>query len=117
MGSINTVIKNGVAWPRTYGAGVRVDTGEGKKATSNTASGLDLHAFYCKGALVLLTKNVCQSLGLCNGSTGKIVDIIYTHGKPPPALPECIIVNFGDNYSGPSFFPDDDSKKGWVPIF
>jgi len=28
MGSINTVIKNGVAWPRTYGAGVRVDTGE-----------------------------------------------------------------------------------------
>ena len=92
-------------------------TGEGKKATSNTASGLDLHAFYCKGALVLLTKNVCQSLGLCNGSTGKIVDIIYTQGKPPPALPECIIVDFGDNYSGPSFIHDDDSKKGWVPIF
>jgi len=28
MGSINTVINNGVAWPRTYGAGVTIETGE-----------------------------------------------------------------------------------------
>ena len=28
MGSINTVINNGVAWPRTYGSGVTIETGE-----------------------------------------------------------------------------------------
>ena len=31
----------------------------------------------------------------------------------------CVIVDFGDTYIGEPFFDndDDDSKKGWVPIF
>ena len=28
IGSVNTIVKNGVAWPRVYGAGVSLDTGE-----------------------------------------------------------------------------------------
>ena len=28
IGTVNTIVKNGVAWPRVYGAGVSLDTGE-----------------------------------------------------------------------------------------
>jgi len=28
IGSVNTIVKNGVAWPRVYGAGVSLDTGQ-----------------------------------------------------------------------------------------
>ena len=92
-------------------------TGDGRKGSSSLAHGLDSHAFFCKGALILLTKNIWQSAGICNGATGKIIDIIYAEDTPPPGLPECIIVDFEDSYSGPSFFPDFDDRRGWVPIF
>ena len=47
------------------------------KAQGQTASGLDSHHFYAKGAFVLLIQNVWQSAGLCNGATGKVIDIVY----------------------------------------
>ena len=28
IGTVNTIVKNGVAWPRVYGAGVSLDTGD-----------------------------------------------------------------------------------------
>ena len=45
---------------------VRVEaehTGDGRKASSTTASGLDSHHFYAKGAFILLIQNVWQSAG------------------------------------------------------
>lgn len=64
-----------------------------------------------KGALVMLTINLWSSVGLCNGSTGTVVDIIYSTNHRPPVLPMAVIIKF-DNYSGPSFF----AFQNCVPI-
>ena len=47
---------------------------------------------------------------------GHVVDIIYSDGKPPPGLPDCFIVHFGDKYSVSPLFGNDQDRKGWVPI-
>lgn len=94
-----------------------VNTGKGKQATLNQAGGLVSTLYLCEGAKVLLTKNVAQQVGLCNGSTGTIVAFVYESDKPPPNLPEYVIVDFGDSYKGRPFFVDDPDKAGWVPIF
>jgi len=67
-------------------------------------------------AKVLLTSNVCQQAGLCNGATGTVMDIVYDEGVVAPSLPHMIWVDFGEQYTGPSFFEDDPSRRGWVPI-
>ena len=46
-------------------------------------------------------KNLWPSVGLCNGSTGIVVDIIYETDHQPPLLPIAVVVKF-DKYSGPS---------------
>ena len=61
-------------------------------------------------------QNIWQINGLCNGSTGHMVDIIYSNQKSPPGLPDCFIVDFGNNYSGPPLFGNDQDCKIWVPI-
>ena len=100
---------------------VRIDaehTGDGRKASSNQANGLESKVFLCKGAFVLLTKNVWQSAGLCNGATGKVVDLIFSERRPPPGLPECVVIDFGENYTGPPLFGDQETiRRGWVPIY
>ena len=101
-------------------------TRDGRTASSNIAGGLEREAYYCKGANILLTKNVWQTAGLCNGATGKIIDIVYhDDDSPPPSLPKCVIVDFDMDYTGPAFFPKSNPespqercpKRGWVPIF
>jgi ATP-dependent exoDNAse (exonuclease V) alpha subunit len=65
---------------------------------------LGLHPFILisKGAKVMLTMNLWASVGLCNGSTGTIIDIIYAENHAPPDLPIAVLVKF-DDYCGPSF--------------
>jgi hypothetical protein len=63
-----------------------------------------------------MVSNVCQRVGLVNGAIGVVVDIIYAPGVAPPELPTMVMVGFGDSYTGPSFFPDDESRRGWVPV-
>ena len=71
-------------------------------------------------ACTFMTQNVSTQCGLSNGSTGKVMDIVY-HGDgefdKPPYLPKYIWVDFGDTYSGPTFFPNNPDRKGWVPVF
>ena len=86
-------------------------TGNGRSASSNIAGGLESRAFFCIGvfcigAKLLLTKNVWQSAGLCNGATGIIKDIVYDPDKNAPNLPDYILLDFGDSYAGPPFFLD-----------
>ena len=50
----------------------------------------------------MLTMNLCSSVGLCNGATGPVVDIIYQNNHQPPDLPIAVIVEF-ENYRGPVF--------------
>ena len=49
----------------------------------------------------MLTMNIWPSVGLCNGSTGNVVDIIYALNYQSPDLPVAVIVKFYD-YVGPS---------------
>ena len=74
--------------------------------------GLQPKLLVAKGARVMLTVNLWPSVGLCNGSTGLVVDIIYVPNTHPPSLPVAVIVKF-DSFSGPSF---TDNKPSCVPI-
>ena len=58
------------------------------------------------------TLNLWPEVGLCNGATGKVIDIIYAENDFPPSLPISVIVKF-DNYKGPSFV---DTLPNIVPI-
>lgn len=49
----------------------------------------------------MLTMNLWPSTGLCNGSTGTVVNIIYETNRQPPLLSIAVVVKF-DKYSGPS---------------
>ena len=56
-----------------------------------------------KGARVMLTANLWQQIGLCNGAAGTVYEFIYyAEGHSPPSLPISVLVDF-DNYIGPSF--------------
>lgn len=69
------------------------------------------------GSKVLLTANICATVGLVNGSTGIVQDIIYLNGDKAPNLRSMVIVDFGAEYSGPPFFPQPNRRsRGWLPI-
>ena len=85
---------------------------EGQKISAQEMLGLQPKLLMAKGARVMLTTNLWPSVGLCNGSTGSVVDIIYELNTQPPSLPVAVIVKF-DSFSGPSF---TDNKPSCVPI-
>ena len=51
----------------------------------------------------MLTANLWQEVGLCNGATGTVYELLYQEGHAPPNPPVAVLVQF-DNYSGPPFF-------------
>ena len=57
-------------------------------------SGLEPVVFLAKGAKVMLTMNLWLSVGLCNGTTGTIVDYIYHVEQQPPDLPVAVITAY-----------------------
>lgn len=85
---------------------------EGKNISAQEMLGLQPKLLLAKGARVMLTMNLWPSVGLCNGSTGSVVDIIYEPNTQPPLLPVAVIVQF-NSFSGPSF---TDNKPSCVPI-
>ena len=91
-------------------------TGDSKKMGSDAFINLDRSLFFCVGAKVVMTQNVCQPAGLCNGATGVVMDIVYNDGEGPPSLPRFVMVDFGEKYTGTPFFPGDDNRRGWVPV-
>ena len=84
-----------------------------KKISSNDMSGLEPVVFLAKGARVMLTMNLWSSVGLCNGATGTVVDIIYQNNHQPPDLPIAVIVEF-ENYRGPVF---NENQPLCIPIY
>ena len=91
-------------------------TGNSKKMNSNAFMGLQSFLFLSIFAKVVMTSNICQPAGLCNGATGTVMDIIYDEGTSAPLLPKFVWVDFGEKYKGPSFFPNDEMRRGWVPV-
>ncbi|XP_048579336.1 ATP-dependent DNA helicase PIF1-like [Nematostella vectensis] len=84
-----------------------------KKASPDEIFGLEPLVFLAKGAKVMLTMNLWANVGLCNGATGVVVDIVYQIKKhQPPDLPITVIFKF-DNYIGPSI---SDTTPACVPI-
>ena len=65
----------------------------------------------------MLFHNLKQDSNMVNCSVGYVKYIGYEEGQDPPSLPSYVIVNFGEFYTGPNFFSEEDpGKKGWVPI-
>jgi hypothetical protein len=83
-----------------------------KKISSDDMSGLEPVVFLEKGARVMLTMNLWSSVGLCNGATGTIVDIIYQNNHQPPDLPIAVI-EF-ENYRGPVFI---ENQPLCIPMY
>ena len=50
----------------------------------------------------MLTTNLWTHVGLCNGALGTVLDFVYADGQQPPCLPICVLVQFDDEYNGPS---------------
>ncbi|XP_028413304.1 ATP-dependent DNA helicase PIF1-like [Dendronephthya gigantea] len=80
--------------------------------SSDDMSGLEPVVFLAKGDRVMLTMNLWSSVGLCNGATGTVVDIVYQNNHQPPDLPIAVIIEF-ENYRGPVF---NMNKPSCVPI-
>lgn len=67
----------------------------------NDAGGLDAVMFLARGAAVMLTRNPWQEVGLCNGATGVVEDLLLHPDRLPPCLPIAALVHFA-NYTGPA---------------
>ena len=83
-----------------------------KNATSDDAGGLDVVIFLADGAAVMLTSNLWQEVGLCNGATGVVEDLLFHPDRPPPCQPIAALVHF-TNYTGPAFLTTNPKT---VPI-
>ena len=79
----------------------RHSTAKARTISPQEMYGLQPTLLLAKGARVMLTMNLWQSVYFCNGSTGRVLDIIYHNDHRPPDLPIAVIVKF-DNYVGPS---------------
>ena len=58
-----------------------------KKISAEEMFNLQPKLLIARGARVMLTNNIWPSVGLCNGSTGTVVYIIYETDHQPPLLP------------------------------
>lgn len=75
------------------------------KASTDEAGGLESTLVIAEGARIMLTANLWIAKGLCNGTVGTVVHVVYESGGPP-ALPSFIVCRF-PSYSGPSLITGD----------
>ena len=50
----------------------------------------------------MLTMNLWSEVGLCNGALGTVLNFVYPRDQTLPKLPICVLVQFDDDYSGPT---------------
>ena len=86
-----------------------------KRLSSDEMSGLQPVIYLAKQAKVMLTMNLWPSVGLCNGATGTVIDILYQIGHEPPSLAIAVIIKF-DEYRGPSFSNQEFSLVPICPV-
>lgn len=81
------------------------NTGRRNSMSEDHFNGLRSLVFLAVGSHVLHTENFLN-LGLANGSTGIVKDLVYKRGTGTPGLPEFVWVYFGTQYTGPPFFDE-----------
>ena len=58
-----------------------------RRASADTAEGLERDLYLAKGAKVMLTKNLYQQVGLVNGIRGEVVELVYADDAPRRSSP------------------------------
>ena len=86
------------------------------KLSTDDMGSLMPHLLLSQGAKVMLTRNLWTEAGLCNGAIGIVKDIVYKTGCSPPALLVAVIVQFDDNYIGPSISEDLPRCVPIIPV-
>ncbi len=79
------------------------------------AGGLLPVLFIAAGARVMLTSNVWQEVGLCNGAAGMVYELLYQEGQAPPHLTIAVLVQFV-NYCGPAFISEHPKCVPIAPL-
>lgn len=70
--------------------------------SADDMGGLEPAIYLSEGAKVMLTMNLWTDVGLCNGAVGTVLDFVYVEDQQPPCLPICVLVQFHEEYKGPS---------------
>jgi hypothetical protein len=92
------------------------NTGNASRMDSSNFRGLLNCVYLSVNCKITLTSNVLTSAGLANGTVGFVKEFEYEDGVQAPDLPKCIWIDFGDKYTGSTFFPNNPDRRGWVPI-
>jgi len=93
-----------------------IDSGVGAAKATHDQCEIMSNLTICIGAKVMLIQNIWVELGLVNGTTGTIKDIIWKEGADVKKDPPQSLLIAVDKYDGPALFTREDGKKV-VPIF
>ncbi|EXU95902.1 AAA ATPase, helitron and PIF1-like helicase domain protein [Metarhizium robertsii] len=95
---------------------IATNVGPGAAAAPDDKAGnLAKQVPVCIGARLMLTCNLWQQVGLCNGARGTVYDICWAPGADPVRDQPCVILMEFDKYTGPAFLTTADGRK-IVPI-
>ncbi len=87
-----------------------------KNLSADDMGGLQPTLPLCKNARVMLTRNLWTEAGLCNGTMGTVKHILYNKSQNPPDLPVIVVVQFDENYIGPSICEDTPRSVPIPPV-
>ena len=80
---------------------------DAKSAAENEAQGLLQDIIIVEGSRVLLSRNLWQSRGLCNGSIGEVRYIVYPEKTNDQKLQIPLVICHFPDYNGPSYLPNE----------
>ena len=85
---------------------------DAKASTSDDAGVFDTIIFLARGAAVMLTCNLWQDVGLCNGASCVVLDLIFHPERPLPCLPVAALAGFQQytvlhRTTSPAYTPSD----------
>jgi ATP-dependent DNA helicase PIF1 len=93
-----------------------VDTGVGVQKVTPDQCDTVQNLTLCIGAKVMLTQNIWVELGLVNGTTGTVEDVVWEeHTNVKKDQPQALLIAV-DGYSGPALFTQQGGRKV-IPIF
>jgi Helitron helicase-like domain at N-terminus/Domain of unknown function (DUF6570)/PIF1-like helicase/DNA helicase Pif1, 2B domain len=86
------------------------DTGNTRGVKSDLAGNLAEALPLCKGARIMLLRNISAEMHLVNGSQGDVFDIGWAPGADPTTDPPNVVMVGFDDYSGPGFMDAEGNE-------